>query len=187
MYFTSPFWIYIPSGFLITCPFKLYIISDPKDPFIISIICELPHGSFVSQSIYSTTKNSTYSVSIIVSNTVTSTYSITSTNKVSKAPSIHSVSVTYMYSGTNTSTSTVSITICVIYSVCIIVSKIKLSTYNVSVINTGTSTYTVSHGSTGGSQFIGRVGSAPFSSPASTQSSHPSFNQEVCTHPNGAY
>ena len=122
MYFTSPFWIYIPSGFLITCPFKLYIISDPKDPFIISIICELPHGSFVSQSMYSTTKNSTYSVSI-----------------------------------------------------------------NVSVINTGTSTYTVSHGSTGGSQFIGRVGSAPFSSPASTQSSHPSFNQAVCTHPNGAY
>lgn len=57
---------------------------------------------------------------------------------------------------------------------------------------TGMSTYTVSHSSGVVPQFSMDDGSAgtpssPVSSLASTQSSHPSFNHAVWTHPLGAY
>ena len=43
------------------------------------------------------------------------------------------------------------------------------------------------HSGGGGAQSSGEVGTAPFSSPSSTQSTQPAFNQEFCTHPIGAY
>ena len=116
--------MYNPSGSFIACPLILYITPFCLYLFNSSGIFEV-QGNPVSQSKYSVliistysiivsvVKNSIYSVSIstIVSNINTSTYSIMSIYIVSKAPSIHNVSVT------NISSNIVS------YSISTIVSK----------------------------------------------------------------